>query len=80
MICQNCLTKLDEIDNFRQLCLEAEKMLHDFRATLRSTVGDGEGKVNAFSYSIVISKMMLSFARTIVAGLCQGVAVADVGN
>ncbi|KAK7600905.1 hypothetical protein V9T40_008346 [Parthenolecanium corni] len=45
MICQNCATKLDEIDNFRQFCLEAEKMLQDFRTTLNNTVEDGEAKV-----------------------------------
>lgn len=54
MICQTCVTKLDEIDNFRQLSLEAEKMLQDFRTTLSNTAEDGEGKVKSFSCSIKI--------------------------
>ncbi|XP_065206799.1 zinc finger protein 610-like [Planococcus citri] len=37
MICNNCANKLDEYDNFRQLCLKAESMLQSFRLSLKCT-------------------------------------------
>lgn len=45
MICSACVTKLEEFDNFRNLCLEAEKMLCDFRAKLKTTTVEPDGKV-----------------------------------
>lgn len=71
MICQNCATKLDEIDNFRQFCLEAEKMLQDFRTTLNNTVEDGEAKVNSISYSMRnFIKLWQPWVYSLVAGIC----------
>lgn len=45
MICCNCLAKLEELDNFHYSCIEAEKMLLDFRSKLKNTTTDSEGKV-----------------------------------
>lgn len=45
MICNGCALKLEELDNFRQLCLEAEKMLQDFRSKLKCSGSETDGKV-----------------------------------
>lgn len=45
MICNNCVTKLEEFDSFQHLCSEAEKMLQDFRSKLKHSANEAEGKV-----------------------------------